>query len=47
LWHGTRFRRAGAKTAQFLALRARIVLACAQAGTNKQAAVDLGVAQAT
>jgi transposase len=36
-----------AKTAQFLALRAKIVLACAEGGTNKQVAADLGVAQAT
>jgi transposase len=36
-----------AKTAQFLALRARIVLACAEGGTNKQVASDLGVAHAT
>ena len=36
-----------AKTAQFLALRAKIVLACAEDATNKQVAVDLGVAQAT
>jgi transposase len=36
-----------AKTAQFLALRAKIVLACAEGGTNKQVAVDLGVAPAT
>ncbi|MGW6262749.1 IS630 family transposase [Streptomyces sp. NPDC055085] len=32
-----------AKTAQFLALRARIVLRCAQGGTNKQVAAELGV----
>ncbi len=32
-----------AKTAQYLALRARIVLRCAEGGTNKQAAADLGV----
>ena len=32
-----------AKTAQFVALRARIVLRCAKGGTNKQAAADLGV----
>jgi transposase len=32
-----------AKTAQFLALRAKIVLRCADGGTNKQAAADLGV----
>jgi transposase len=31
-----------AKTAQFLALRAKIVLACAEGGTNKQVAADLG-----
>src|SRR6266576_2519238 len=31
-----------AKTAQFLALRAKIVLRCAEGGTNKQAAGDLG-----
>jgi transposase len=36
-----------AKTAQFLAMRAKIVLACAQGGTNKQVAADLRVAQAT
>jgi transposase len=36
-----------ATTAQFLALRAKIVLACAQGGTNKQVAAELGVAQAT
>ena len=36
-----------AKTAQFLALRARIVLRCAEGGTNKQVAAELGVAQAT
>ena len=36
-----------AKTAQFLALRARIVLACAEGGTSKQVAADLGVAHAT
>jgi transposase len=36
-----------AKTAQYLALRARIVLRCADGGTNKQVAADLGVAQAT
>src|SRR5207247_5158203 len=30
-----------AKTAQFLALRAKIVLRCAEGGTNKQAAADL------
>ncbi|WP_432182401.1 helix-turn-helix domain-containing protein [Streptomyces sp. NBC_00063] len=32
-----------AKTAQFLALRAKIVLRCAQGGTNRQAAADLGI----
>jgi transposase len=32
-----------AKTAQFLAMRARIVLACADGGLNKQVAADLGV----
>ena len=36
-----------AKSAQFLALRAKIVLACAEGGTNKQVAADLKVAQAT
>ncbi|MET8332106.1 IS630 family transposase [Streptomyces sp. NPDC005181] len=36
-----------AKTAQFLALRAKIVLRCAEGGTNKQVAAELGVAQAT
>lgn len=36
-----------AKTAQFLALRARIVLRCAEGGTNKQVAAELGIAQAT
>jgi transposase len=36
-----------AKTAQFLALRARIVLRCAECGTNKQAAMDLGVDEST
>ena len=32
-----------AKTAQFLAMRARIVLACADGSSNKQVAADLGV----
>ena len=32
-----------AKTAQFLAMRARIVLACADGISNKQVAADLGV----
>jgi transposase len=36
-----------AKTAQFLALRAKIVLRCADGGTNKQVAAELGIAQAT
>ncbi|GAA3626611.1 hypothetical protein GCM10022419_135100 [Nonomuraea rosea] len=31
-----------AKSAQYLALRAKIILRCAQGGTNKQAAADLG-----
>jgi transposase len=36
-----------AQTAQYLALRAKIVLRCAEGGTNKQAAVDLGVDEST
>src|SRR6516165_6613742 len=36
-----------AKTAQFLALRARIVLRCAEGGTNREAAADLGVDEST
>jgi transposase len=32
-----------AKTAQYLAMRARIVLACAERASNKQVAADLGV----
>jgi transposase len=36
-----------AKTAQFLALRAKIVLRCAEGGTNKQVAADLGVDEST
>jgi transposase len=35
------------KTAQALALRARIVLACAQGGQNKEVAARLGVVEAT
>ncbi|MFE7216742.1 IS630 family transposase [Streptomyces sp. NPDC001698] len=34
-----------AKTAQFLAQRARIVLRCAEGGTNKQVAAELGVSE--
>ncbi|MFF2937934.1 IS630 family transposase [Streptomyces mirabilis] len=36
-----------AKTAQYLALRARIVLRCAEGGTNRQAGIDLGVDEST
>ncbi|MFD5513939.1 IS630 family transposase [Streptomyces sp. NPDC127051] len=36
-----------AKTAQSLALRARIVLRCAEGGTNKQAAAELGIDTST
>lgn len=36
-----------AKTAQFLALRARIVLRCAEGGTNKEIAAELGIAHNT
>ena len=36
-----------AKTAQFLAVRAKIVLRCAEGGTNKEAAADLGVDETT
>ncbi|MER5917731.1 IS630 family transposase [Streptomyces sp. NPDC001982] len=36
-----------AKTAQYLALRARIVLRCADGGTNRQAAMALGVDEST
>jgi transposase len=36
-----------AKTAQFLALRARIVLRCAEGGSNKKIAAELGIAPGT
>jgi transposase len=36
-----------AKTAQYLAMRARIVLRCAVGGTNRQVAADLGVDEST
>lgn len=36
-----------AKTAQYLALRAKIVLACAAGRTNKQVAADLGIGEST
>ena len=36
-----------AKTAQYLALRAKIVLRCAEGGTNRQAAAELGVDEST
>ena len=36
-----------AKTAQYLAVRAKIVLACAEGATNRQVAADLGVAANT
>jgi len=36
-----------ATTAQYLALRARIVLRCAEGGTNRQTAIDLGVDEST
>jgi transposase len=36
-----------ATTAQYLALRSKIVLRCAEGGTNKEAAADLGVDEST
>jgi transposase len=36
-----------AKTAQYLAMRAKIVLACAEGGTNKQVAAGLGIDEST
>jgi transposase len=36
-----------AKTAQYLAMRARIVLACAEGRMNKQVAADLGIDEST
>src|ERR1700683_321481 len=36
-----------ARTAQYLALRAKIVLRCVEGGTNKEAAADLGVDETT
>ena len=36
-----------AKTAQYLAMRAKIVLRCAQGGTNRQAAAELGADEST
>ncbi len=36
-----------ARSAQYLALRAKIILRCAEGGTNKQAAADLGIDEST